>query len=136
MIVVDCDVIVADGGTRTASITGGFIALALAVESLLSAGLIERTPLRESVAAVSVGIVGGVPILDLDYAQDSSADVDMNVVATGSGHLVEVQGTGERRSFSRPELDARLDLAFSGVERLVEVQRDALGVKGIALPGG
>jgi len=136
MIVVDCDVIVADGGTRTASITGGFIALALAVESLLSAGLIERTPLRESVAAVSVGIVGGVPILDLDYAQDSSADVDMNVVATGSGHLVEVQGTGERRSFSRPELDALLDLAFSGVERLVEVQRDALGVKGIALPGG
>lgn len=125
-ITIDCDVLQADGGTRTASITGACVALALAAEWMLDEGLIERTPLRERVAAVSVGIVDGVACLDLDYPEDSSAQVDMNVVATESGGLVEVQGTAEGDPFPRRDLDAMLDLAMSGVETLLAAQARAL----------
>jgi len=125
-ITIDCDVLQADGGTRTASITGACVALALAAEWMIDEGLIERTPLRERVAAVSVGIVDGVACLDLDYPEDSSAQVDMNVVATESGGLVEVQGTAEGDPFPRRDLDTMLDLAMSGVETLLAAQARAL----------
>jgi ribonuclease PH len=125
-VTVDCDVLQADGGTRTASITGACVALALAGEWMLHEGLVVRSPLRERVAAVSVGIVDGVPSLDLDYPEDSSAQVDMNVVGTESGGLVEVQGTAEGDPFSRAELDALVDLAMSGLERLFAAQAQAL----------
>jgi len=125
-VTVDCDVLQADGGTRTASITGACVALALAAEWMLHEGLIERTPLRERVAAVSVGIVNGVACLDLDYPEDSNAQVDMNVVATESGGLVEVQGTAEGDPFPRPQLDAMLDLAMSGIDTLLAAQARAL----------
>lgn len=124
---LDCDVIQADGGTRTAAITGSFIALALAVDKLMAQGLLPRSPIREQVAAVSVGIVGETPCLDLCYQEDSRAQVDMNVVMTASGALVEVQGTGEERPFSRGELDALLALAQGGIERLLAFEREALG---------
>ena len=123
---VDCDVLQADGGTRTASITGACVALALAGEWMLNEGIAVRSPLRERVAAVSVGIVDGVPCLDLDYPEDSSAQVDMNVVGTEGGGLVEVQGTAEGDPFSRAELDALIDLATSGLERLFAAQSRAL----------
>ena len=125
-ITVDCDVLQADAGTRTASITGGFIALSLALRGLQERGAVGDDVLRDSVAAVSVGIVNGEPVLDLCYEEDAGADVDANVVMTGSGRLVEVQGTAEGDPFSRAELDALLDLATAGVDRLTSIQREAL----------
>jgi len=125
-IYLDCDVLQADGGTRCASITGAYVALALACEALQRAGSLERSPLSGSVAAVSCGIVGGVPLLDLDYSEDSSAEVDANVVMTGDGGLVEVQATAERTPLSRAHLDDLLALAASGIERLREAQSLAL----------
>jgi len=128
-ITVDCDVLQADGGTRTASITGACVALGLAGQWMIERGIVERSPLRELVAAVSVGIVGGEPRLDLDYREDSTAQVDMNVVGTESGGLVEVQGTAEGHPFRRDELDRLLDLALGGIERLVAGQRTALSLR-------
>ena len=125
-VTVDCDVLQADGGTRTASITGACVALAEAGKWMLAEGLVERSPMHERVAAVSVGIVDGQPRLDLDYGEDSSAQVDMNVVATESGGLVEVQGTAEGDPFPRADLDRLLDLALSGIERLLAAQKQAL----------
>ncbi len=126
-ITVDCDVLEADGGTRTASITGALIALVDALHSLKGRLDPARCPLRDSVAAVSVGIVEGRPVLDLDYHEDVAAAVDMNVVLTGGGRFVEVQGTGEEATFDEQELAAMLKLARSGIKHLVEVQREALG---------
>ena len=125
-IQIDCDVIQADGGTRTASITGAFVALQDAVGHLLKTGAITGSPVVDAVAAVSVGIYRGVPVLDLDYAEDSECDTDMNVVMTGSGGLVEVQGTAEGAPFSRQEMDAMLALADGGIRRLIAAQRAAL----------
>jgi ribonuclease PH len=123
---IDCDVLQADGGTRTASITAGYIALAAAVRRVLDQGLIPADPLRDEVAAVSAGIVDGVPLLDLAYSEDARAEVDFNVVMTGSGELVEVQGTAEGHPFSREDLERMVDLAWDGIRRLVEVQRATL----------
>jgi ribonuclease PH len=125
-VTVDCDVLQADGGTRTASITGAYVALVLASDWMIQEGLSERSPVREAVAAVSVGLIDGVPCLDLDYSEDSRAQVDMNVVGTKSGGLVEVQGTAEGDPFPRGDLDRLLDLALSGIERLLAAQRQAL----------
>ena len=124
----DCDVIQADGGTRTASITGAFVALQDAVGKLLQSGKIAKSPILDSVAAVSVGIFQGVPVLDLDYLEDSTCETDMNVVMTGRQGLVEVQGTAEGAPFSRGELDALLDLAYVGNAQLIEAQRRALAL--------
>ena len=126
-VTIDCDVLQADAGTRTASITGGYIALALALRSLADRGAVPGDLLADSVAAVSVGIVGGEPRLDICYEEDAGAGVDFNVVMTGSGDLVEVQGTAEGTPFSRDELDRMLDLAAGGIARLTELQREALG---------
>ena len=124
---LDCDVLQADGGTRTAAITGAWVALRDAVEGLLESGAVKEDPLRGSVAAVSVGLVGGDQVLlDLDYGEDSTCDTDMNVVMTQSGGLVEVQGTAEGRPFSRGQVDRMLDLAAKGIERLCALQRQAL----------
>ena len=123
---LDCDVLQADGGTRCASITGAWVAAALAVRGLTAAGKLQANPLRGQVAAVSVGIVDGRPVLDLDYPEDSACDTDMNVVMTGAGDFVEVQGTGEGGSFRRDELDRLLDLATGGITRLIQAQSDAL----------
>jgi ribonuclease PH len=123
---VDCDVLQADGGTRTASITGAWTALALASWRLRRRGAIDRPPLLDSIAAISVGLVDGHALLDLPYEEDARADVDMNVVATGSGRLAEIQGTGEGTTFARAELDALTDLALRGIEQLTEIQREAL----------
>jgi ribonuclease PH len=128
-IQIDCDVIQADGGTRTASITGAFVALHDAVGLLSDRRGIAAWPLRQFVAAVSVGIYDGVPVLDLDYAEDSQCETDMNVVMTGDGGLVEVQGTAEGTPFSRAQLDAMVDLAGAGMRQLIAIQRSALGVK-------
>jgi ribonuclease PH len=125
-IQVDCDVIQADGGTRTAAITGACVALHDAVDFLLKQQLIASSPLQDFVAAVSVGVYQGTPVLDLDYTEDSQCDTDMNVVMTGSGGLVEVQGTAEGQAFSRAELNAMLDLAERGIRELVAAQRAAL----------
>jgi ribonuclease PH len=125
-IYLDCDVLQADGGTRCASITGAYVALALACESLRHSGHVGRPPLRGSVAAVSCGVVGGVPMLDLDYPEDSSAEVDANVVMTGDGGLVEVQATAERTPLSRAHLDELLALAQKGMEGLRAAQDAAL----------
>jgi len=125
-IQIDCDVIQADGGTRTASITGAFVALHDAVSGLMGKGLIKETPLKDFVAAISVGIYDGVPVLDLDYVEDSACDTDMNVVMLGNGHFVEVQGTAEGHPFTRAEMDTLLELAKNGIARLVEMQRAAL----------
>ena len=124
----DCDVLQADGGTRTASITGAFVALHDAIGVLRQQGLLAVDPIRDFVAAVSVGIYEGTPVLDLDYAEDSACETDMNVVMTGSGGIVEVQGTAEGAPFSRNELDALVDLAAAGIGRLVQMQRAALGL--------
>ncbi|MBV9309211.1 MAG: ribonuclease PH [Solirubrobacterales bacterium] len=124
-VYVDCDVLQADGGTRCASITGGMVALQLAVERLISEGKLERSPLTGTVAAVSCGIVDGVPMLDLDYSEDSSAEVDANVVMTGDGGLVEVQATAERTPLSRAHLDDLLGLAGAGIEALRQLQEQA-----------
>ncbi len=123
---IDCDVLQADGGTRTASITGGFAALALACQRLVAAGILRSVPLTDSVAATSVGIVDDSPLLDLSYEEDSRAQVDMNVVMTGNGRLVEIQATGEGRSFSREELDRLLELAGRGIDRLTAQQQTLL----------
>jgi ribonuclease PH len=123
---LDCDVIQADGGTRTASITGAFVALHDAVSGLLGKGLIKENPLNDFVAAISVGIYQGVPVLDLDYDEDSACDTDMNVVMTGAGKFVELQGTAEGPAFTRQEMDALIDLAQAGIAKLVQIQRQAL----------
>jgi ribonuclease PH len=125
---IDCDVLQADGGTRTAAITGAFVALHDAFSFLKEKGLIQAWPLRDHVAAVSVGMAGGTPLLDLDYGEDSSCGCDMNVVMTGSGGFVEVQGTAEGEPFSRSELDALLALAAKGIAELVQHQKKSLGV--------
>jgi len=124
---IDCDVIQADGGTRTASITGGFVALILALERLREQGAIPRVPVTDYVAATSVGIVGGIPMLDLAYSEDSRADVDMNVVKTSAGLFIEVQGTAEAQPFDRAQMDALLALADSGIRQLVGFQREVVG---------
>jgi len=126
-IYVDCDVLEADGGTRCAAITGGYVALELGCRRLLESGAIGRLPLTGTVAAVSCGVVDGVPLLDLDYSEDSAAEVDANVVMTGGGGLVEVQATAERTPLSRAHLDDLLALAAGGIERLRAAQADALG---------
>jgi ribonuclease PH len=125
-IYLDCDVLQADGGTRCASITGADVALSLACASLQSSGRLERSPLSGSVAAVSCGIVDGVPLLDLDYGEDSTAEVDANVVMTGDGGLVEVQATAERTPLSRAHLDQLLALAATGIEQIMDVQEQAV----------
>ncbi len=125
-ITIDCDVMQADGGTRTASITGACVALELATRWMISEGLVERSPIRERVAAVSVGIVDGLPCLDLDYREDSKAQVDMNLVGTESGALVEIQGTAEGDPFPRPQLDQMIDLGMAGIETLLAAQERAL----------
>jgi ribonuclease PH len=127
-IKLDCDVIQADGGTRTASVTGAFVALYDAVQSLRERGVLAASPIRDFVAAVSVGLYEGVPILDLDYAEDSHCDTDMNVVMTGSGEFVEVQGTAEGEPFSAAQLEALVALARQGIAGLVAKQKAALGV--------
>ncbi|MEI7771465.1 MAG: ribonuclease PH [Chloroflexales bacterium] len=129
LITVDCDVLQADGGTRTAAITGGFVALALALRKLRADGKLAQDPLARAVAAVSVGIIGDELLLDLDYSEDSSADIDCNVVQTDGGAFVEVQGTAEGEPVSRPQLDALLDLAGQGISRLIAAQRAALEAK-------
>ena len=126
MVRVDCDVIQADGGTRTAAVTGGWIALHQALQVAVDAGLINQNPIIDEVAAISVGIVEGVPRLDLDYELDVNADVDMNVVMSGRGLLIEVQGTAEQSPFSREELNRLLDLATKGISELHAVQREAV----------
>jgi ribonuclease PH len=126
-VTLDCDVLQADGGTRTAAITGAYVALALATRRLVLDRAIAADPIRRSVAAVSVGIVEGAVRLDLDYGEDSTAEVDMNVVATGEGHLVEVQGTAEGKPFPRADLDRMLDAALEGLARLRAMQDAALG---------
>lgn len=123
---VDCDVLQADGGTRTASITGAYVALAAAIHRLVDRGLLKRNPLRDSVAAVSVGILGGEVLLDLSYEEDARAEVDMNIVTTGRGRLVEVQGTAEAGTFDREELGRMLDLAEKGIAELTRLQQRAL----------
>ena len=125
-ITIDCDVIQADGGTRTASITGGYIALALAFAHLERQGKVKQRPLKDHVAAISTGIIDGATMLDLDYALDSRAEVDMNVVMTGNGSLVEVQGTAEGKPFARAQMDELMNLAFGALPHLVELQRRAI----------
>jgi ribonuclease PH len=129
---LDCDVIQSDGGSRTAAITGAYVALADCLTGMRRRGQVTRWPILHPVAAVSVGIVGGQPCLDLCYDEDSAAGVDMNVVMTGAGDLIEVQGTAEGEPFSRGQLDQLLDLAAGGIRRLFELQAEALNV---ALPG-
>jgi ribonuclease PH len=124
---IDCDVIQADGGTRTASITGGFVALALALKRLREAGQLKAVPLQDHVAATSVGIVDGTALLDLAYDEDSRADVDMNIVKTGDGRFIEVQGTAEGPPFERQALDEMMELGDAGIRRLVELQREIVG---------
>ncbi len=124
-ILIDCDVIRADGGTRTASITGAFVALAIAVKKLLNAGILIRDPLKETVAAVSVGVVGGVPLLDLDYPEDSGCDSDVNLVMTGSGKIIEIQGTAEGAPFDFDELAKLLELGKKGAAELTAHQQAA-----------
>jgi ribonuclease PH len=126
-VTIDCDVLQADGGTRTAAITGGYVALADAVAALLRRRDLTQNPLHGQVAAVSVGIVGGAAVLDLDYLEDSEAETDMNVVMNGGGGFIEVQGTAEGHAFRRNELEALLDLAAAGIDRLVALQQLALG---------
>ncbi len=135
-VIVDCDVLQADGGTRTASICGGYVALHDALARLVQAGRISSHPLTDTCAAISVGIVGGVPVLDLPYVEDSTAETDMNVVMTGSGAFVEVQGTAEGATFSRAELDALLGLAESGIARITAAQAELLATPPAPRPLG
>jgi ribonuclease PH len=125
-ITLDCDVLQADGGTRTAAISGAWIALSDALDGLIRHGGLSESPMRHQIAAVSVGVYQGQAVLDLDYAEDSSAETDMNVVADGDGGLIEVQGTAEGNAFSRTQLNALLDLAEIGVKRILAAQREAL----------
>jgi ribonuclease PH len=125
-IQIDCDVIQADGGTRTASITGAFVAVHDAISLLVKNGALPENPIRDHVAAISVGVYQGVPVLDLDYDEDSDCDTDMNVVMMGNGGYVEIQGTAEGAAFSRIEMDAMLDLAENGIRQLVAKQKNAL----------
>jgi ribonuclease PH len=125
-VTIDCDVLQADGGTRTASITGGFVALALALNKLVEAGKIPRAPLRDYVAAVSVGVAGDCVLLDLDYGEDSAAEVDMNIVRTGDGRFVEIQGTAETEPFDREMMNRMIEAASIGVDRLIAIQRDLI----------
>ncbi|MEP6506009.1 MAG: ribonuclease PH, partial [Betaproteobacteria bacterium] len=127
-ITLDCDVLQADGGTRTAAITGAFVAAHDAVAWLTQQGKLARSPIRDFVAAVSVGIVAGTPLLDLEYIEDSACDTDMNVVMTGAGHFIEVQGTAEGAAFSRVEMNQLLDLADGGIRTLIREQKAALGL--------
>ncbi|HOP99818.1 MAG TPA: ribonuclease PH [Acetivibrio clariflavus] len=127
VIIIDCDVIQADGGTRTASITGGFVALVDACKKLVDDGIIEKIPITDMVAAVSVGIVGDEEMLDLCYEEDSNAIVDMNVVMTGAGEFIELQATGEQAPFRGEQLNKLLDLAQGGIRELIEIQKEALG---------
>jgi ribonuclease PH len=124
-ITLDCDVLQADGGTRTAAITGAFIAAQDAVNKLLASSKLSRSPIKDSVAAISVGIVDGVPLLDLEYTEDSACDTDMNVVMTGSGGFVELQGTAEGVVFTRDEMNELLDLADKGIRELIVLQKSA-----------
>ena len=126
-VILDCDVIQADGGTRTAAITGAAVALALALNALVAAGTLKQSPLRQLVAATSVGIVDGAPLLDLCYEEDSAAEVDMNVVMTAGGGLIETQATAEKGSFSRAQLNELIDLAASGLEQIFAAQKAVLG---------
>ncbi|HJA28309.1 MAG TPA: ribonuclease PH [Candidatus Olsenella pullicola] len=128
-ITLDCDVIQADGGTRTASITGAWVALHEALRGLVERGKLPRLPLTGQVAAISAGFVGGVALLDLDYPEDSHAEVDLNLVGTDEGRIVEVQGTGERSTLDRAQLDRLLDLGQAGIERLVRLQSEATGYR-------
>ena len=123
---LDCDVLQADGGTRTAAITGAFVAARDAINQLLDKKVLSKDPIKDHVAAISVGIYQGVPVLDLDYAEDSACDTDMNVVMTGEGGIIEVQGTAEGAAFSRAELDQLLSLAENGIKELVQLQKAAL----------
>jgi ribonuclease PH len=125
-IQIDCDVLQADGGTRTAAITGAFVAAQDAVTGLLAAGKITRSPITSAIAAISVGIVQGTPLLDLEYTEDAACDTDMNVVMTGAGHFVEVQGTAEGAAFSRTEMDSLLNLAEKGITELMRLQQKSL----------
>lgn len=125
-IVLDCDVIQADGGTRTASITGAYVALIDAINSLLSAGKLTESPIKEAVAAISVGVFEGKPVLDLDYPEDSNCETDMNVVMAASGKFIEIQGTAEGEAFSRDEMNSLLDLAETGIRELFILQQQAL----------
>ncbi|MGL4533970.1 MAG: ribonuclease PH [Fusobacteriaceae bacterium] len=125
-ITIDCDVIQADGGTRTTSITGGYIALALGINKLLKAGTLKENPLKPNVAAISVGIVGGMAVLDLDYLEDSAAEVDMNVIMNAAGEYVEVQGTGEESTYTRKQLDQLLDLAEKGIDQIIALQNSII----------
>jgi ribonuclease PH len=130
-VTVDCDVLQADGGTRTASITGGYVALALALHRLVGRGKLGESPLTQAIAAVSAGYVSGVALLDLDYSEDSAADLDCNVVQTGTGGVVEIQCTAEHRAISRGELDALLDLVDTGIQTLLHAQREVLANAGV-----
>ena len=124
---IDCDVIQADGGTRTASITGAFVALSMAINKIMAAGMLVQNPIREAVAAVSLGVVGGVPLLDLDYPEDSGCDSDVNLVMTASGGIIEIQGTAEGAPFSPQELNELLALGQKGIGELLIAQQQALG---------
>lgn len=125
-ITIDCDVLQADGGTRTASITGGFVALSIAIQKMLQKKQIKKNPIHGQIASVSVGIYKGVPVLDLDYAEDSNAETDMNVIMNDAGAFIEIQGTAEGHAFRKDELDAMLALAEHGIQQLIEKQREAL----------
>ena len=133
--IVDCDVVQADGGTRTASITGAFIALGLAMKKLVAANQLGRLMLKDFVAATSVGIVEGRPVLDLSYLEDSQAEVDMNIVMNGTGGLIEVQGTAESKPFSRARMDEMLILAETGIRRLITIQMETLGIEKLGTGG-
>lgn len=135
-VLLDCDVIQADGGTRTASITGAFVALAVALEKLVQAGTLSSVPLRDSVAAVSVGIVDGQAMLDLCYEEDSRADVDMNIVMTGAGRFIEVQATAEHQVYDDTQLQAMITLGRAGITTLLDKQQAALGKRERKQPGG
>jgi ribonuclease PH len=126
---LDCDVIQADGGTRTASVTGAFVAIALAVHKLLERGSLKTSPLRDYVAAVSVGVVNGEVYLDLAYEEDSTAEVDMNVIMSGAGSFVEIQGTAEAEPFDRSQLNRMLDLASAGISTLIAKQKEVIGAR-------
>ncbi|WP_372632521.1 ribonuclease PH [Cohnella sp.] len=135
-ITLDCDVLQADGGTRTTSITGAYIALALAIHKLSGTVSFDKYPLTDYLASVSVGVIQDLPVVDLNYEEDSKAKVDMNVVMTGAGAFVEVQGTGEEAPFTRQELDQMLGLAEAGIRRLIELQKETLGEAGARIGGG